>query len=352
VSLLLEKFDFDPVEVTHDSQYYLDQLKTEYIERRQDEIVLRMAEAKKAGMDPREAQGVVQRALAKLNKFTSNVSDLELTDYEDAEAYYDELRQRSEAMGGLPGISTGIEFVDASYMTGMAPGHMIVAIGWPGKAKTWVTSWLAVNAFARGYNPMIFSLEMSGQDMRNRVYTMMGDGLFSATGFARGDVDLDNFREWGQKALTQGNNFKVISRDSNQEVTPNIVQAKIEQYKPDLLILDYAQLMSDNRQTEHTTQRMMNLSREVKALAVVNNIPIILITAATAEDKNDRKQPPMLSAVAWSKAIEYDADMAFAVHRNDETGDIEIVGRKNRHGELFAGFLEADLDRGIWKEVF
>ena len=37
---------------------------------------------------------------------------------------------------------------------------------------------------------------------------------------------------------------------------------------------------------------------------------------ATADDISDHNSPPMLSQVAWSKAIEYDADMAMAVHRH------------------------------------
>jgi replicative DNA helicase len=353
IKVLTEEFpDFEGVEVSGDAGYYLEKLRSEHVDRRTDEIMVRAAEAKNKGMDPKQALEVMQRALAKLNKFTHNVSDMNLTDYEAAEAYYEDVRIRSEALGGAPGISTGVEFIDASYMTGMAPGHLIVAIGWPGKAKTWVTAWLACNAFLNGFNPMIFSLEMSGHDMQNRIYTMLGQGMFSASGFARGDVNLDDFRTFAQSALMKGNNFHVVSRDTNQDVTPNVIQAKIEQHHPDMLVLDYAQLLSDNRRSEGMTSRMMNLSQEVKALAVLNNIPIILITAATAEDSSDRNQPPTLDKVAWSKAIEYDADMAFAVQRNDETGDIEIVGRKNRHGELFSGFLQADLDRGVWKEVF
>lgn len=352
IEILQERFpDLESAPVKADSKYYLDALKNDYMSAKMDRIFT------KAGglLNNRASAEIldkVQKELAKLNKYNNTVRDLNLKDYDDAENFYKKVRERADEMGGSPGIPTGVDSIDASYTTGMAPGHMIVAIGWPGKAKTWFTSLLAVNAHKKGFKPLIFSLEMSPENMRDRIYTIMGAGTFSASGLARGDVDLDTLREWGKNYLEDKQDFEVISPDGMQDVTPNVVQAKIEQYRPDLVIIDYAQLLSDNRKSDAMTPRMMNLSREVKQLAVSNGIPVILITAATAEESSDRNTAPTLDKVAWSKAIEYDADMAFAVQRHDDTGIVEVVGRKNRHGELFSVFLNWDLDSGVLKEEF
>ena len=80
----------------------------------------------------------------------------------------------------------------------------------------------------------------------------------------------------------------------------------------------------------------MLLADKIKEIAKQNNIPIVDITAATADDISDQDEPPMMSQVAWSKAIEYDADMAMAIHRYPNTNMIEIVSRKNRHGHEYA----------------
>jgi replicative DNA helicase len=96
----------------------------------------------------------------------------------------------------------------------------------------------------------------------------------------------------------------------------------------------------------------MNVSREFKMLAMTNNIPVIDITAATMDDITDQDAPPMLSQVAWSKAIEYDADMAIAIHKYTDTNMIEVVSRKNRHGMEFNVFLDWDINRGIIKEIY
>ncbi|MBZ5782246.1 DnaB helicase C-terminal domain-containing protein, partial [Klebsiella aerogenes] len=76
------------------------------------------------------------------------------------------LKLRSAAMGGSPGIKTGFKAIDLAYPTGMAPGHLIVTIGWPGKGKTWFTSYLACKAWEQGFKPMIVSLEMTPENMR------------------------------------------------------------------------------------------------------------------------------------------------------------------------------------------
>ncbi len=54
--------------------------------------------------------------------------------------------------------------------------------------------------------------------------------------------------------------------------------------------------------------------------------------------------------MAWSKAIEYDANLAMAVHRHDDSGLVEIDGVKVRNGVLFNTMFEVDINKGIWKE--
>jgi replicative DNA helicase len=352
VGVLMERFkDFDPVETKAETGYYLDKLKNEYLTARLKNIILQSGAALKEDAAARVI-GEMQIKLSQLSKFTSNVRDVDVTDIDAAERHFLAVKERSAAMGGSPGILTGFDAIDKAYPTGMAPGHLIVAIGWPGRGKTWFTSYLACKAWEQGFKPMIISLEMSPEDMRNRIYTMMGSGLFRASDFAKGDVNVDNLRSWGNKKFENKNGFILVSNEGMGEVNANTVQAKIDQHKPDLVILDYHQLFSDNKKSSGATERNMNVSREFKMLAMTNNIPVIDITAATMDDIADQDNPPMLSQVAWSKAIEYDADMAIAIHKYTNTNMIEVVSRKNRHGQEFNMFLDWDINRGIIKEIY
>jgi replicative DNA helicase len=351
--VLLEKFkDFEiDTDVKAETGYYLDKLKNEYLSNRLKNIILKGGSMLKEDAASR-VLSEMQAQLASLSKFTSNVRDLDVTDADSAIRHFEATKVRSAEMGGSPGIKTGFEAIDLAYPTGMAPGHLIVAIGWPGRGKTWFTSYLACKAWEQGFKPMIVSLEMSPENMRDRIYTMLGSGLFRASELATGDINIDDFRSWSNKKFDNKNGFVLVSNEGMAEVTPATIQGKIDQHKPDLVILDYHQLFSDNKKSMGATERNMNISREFKMLAMTNNIPVIDITAATMDDVSDQDNPPMLSQVAWSKAIEYDADMAIAIHKYTGTNMIEVVSRKNRHGQEFGMYLDWDINRGIVKEIY
>jgi replicative DNA helicase len=350
--ILQDKFkDFEPVETKGETGYYLDKLKNEFVGNKLKTILLQAGSSLKEDA-PSRVLGTMQSQLATLSRYTNNVKDLDITDLDSAERHYDSVRTRSLAMGGSPGILTGFEAIDKAYPTGMAPGHLIVAIGWPGRGKTWFTSYLACKAWEQGFKPMIVSLEMAPENMRDRIYTMLGSGLFRASDLSKGDINIDDFKTWGKKKTEGKNSFILVSNEGAGEVTPATIQGKIDQHKPDLVILDYHQLFNDNKRSNSEVERNRNISRDFKLLAVTNGIPIIDITAATADDISDQKQPPMMSQVAWSKAIEYDADMAIAIHKHANTDLIEVVSRKNRHGHDFRFFLDWDINRGVITPIY
>jgi len=313
VGILQDKFkDFEPVQTKAETGYYLDKLKNEFVSARLKTIMLQAGSSLKEDAASR-VLGVMQGQLATLSRYTNNVRDVDITDIESAERHYQSVKDRSTAMGGSPGILTGWE---------------------------------------QGFKPMIVSLEMAPENMRDRIYTMLGSGLFRASDLSKGDINLDDFRSWGQKKTEGKNSFILVSNEGTAEVTPSTIQGKIDQHKPDLVILDYHQLFNDNKRSNSEVERNRNISRDFKLLAVTNNIPIIDITAATADDISDQDEPPMMSQVAWSKAIEYDADMAIAIHKHANTDMIEVVSRKNRHGQDFRFFLDWDINRGVITPIY
>lgn len=352
VELVVKQYpDFVPADGSGQTEYFVDQLRNEFLTNRIRASLLKNGANLKTGA-PQKVIEDMMRDVAELERFTTSVRDLNITDYESAASHYEQVAERADAMGGAVGIPLGIKSIDVAYPTGMAPGHLIVVIGWPGRGKSWWTAWVAAQAWRNGFKPLIVSMEMSPETMRDRIYTVIGAGEFKNSDLVRGHVDIEGFKRYGKEHFEDSPDFIVISNQGYASVTPNLIQGKIEQYKPDIVIVDYHQLMDDNRGSENATVRNMNVSRELKQLATRNNIPIIDITAATAEEQSDRKDPPMLHHVAWSKAIEYDADMAMAVHKEPDSDIMEIVCRKNRHGSEFALFLNWAINTGVITETF
>jgi len=342
--------DLDTVDVKGETQHYLAELKNEFIANKIKALVLKASQK----TSPETAEIVLtglQADLAKLNRFSHSARDLNVMDFDDAERHYNEVRAQAEAMGGVPGIPTGVQFIDSAYTSGLAGGDLVVVLGWTGRAKSYFTTLVACNAHQKGHKPMIVSLEMSGKKVRDRVYTIMGSGLFKQSDLTLGAFQEDDFKSFKNK-FDKSRDFIVVTNDGVSELTPNVIQAKIDQHKPSMLIFDYAQLATDNEGSPDMTARMRNMSKQYKRLAVQNNIPIILISSATADSSASASEPPTVEQVAWSKQLAFDADLAFAVHKWDDSDIVEIVCRKNRNGPLFSGYLKWDIDRGIVQETF
>jgi replicative DNA helicase len=353
--ILKEKFgSIESAEVTAPTPYYVNELLNQFVKTKMDTI-LSGADARLEAGDP--APSVLEKLqtkLAALGQYTSSSRDVDLMDADAAIEHYHKMREATLIDGG-PGIPTGFKSIDSIYTTGFAPGQSIVVMGYTGKGKSMWTALLAVNALLQGKRVMVISLEMSPEEYGDRVYAMLSKGRFKISELARGDVNEDDFRTWAKKNFK--NKFIVPSFEGVYDVTPNTVRAKIDQHKPDLVILDYLQLMNDNAKTGSMTPRMMNLSREIKLMAGAAGIPIVSITAVTDEDGDKRDGPPVMSQVAWSKAIEYDANLIIAVHRHsDESGKplpvVEVVARKSRHSDLFDFGFVVDFDSGLWEEKF
>lgn len=351
--LLEQKYgDLGLEQTTAPTAFYLEELKNDYVNTRLGQLAVKIADAIDNKNPSADTLDKLTTAAARLGKYTAGAKDLNIMDIESAEEYFKKVKEISEANDGTPGISTGFKSIDSAYVTGMSPGHSIVGMGYTSRGKSMFADLLGMKAWEQGKKVMIVSLEMSPEEQRERVYAMMSSGMFPISDLSRGDIAIDDFHAWSTKRFERAADFTIVSSEGVAEVTPNFVQAKIDSHRPDFVILDYMQLMMDNAKTGAMTPRMLNLSREIKRMAVSNGLPILSLTAVTDEDNDKRDAPPVLSQVAWSAGIEYDANLIMAIHRHDDSDNVEVVARKNRGGPLFDFFFEVDFNRGIWEEKF
>jgi len=215
--------------------------------------------------------------------------------------------------------------------------------------NSWLALYLAVQAWKQGKKSLIVSLEMTESEVRNRIYTIMGEGRFSHRKISNGSMDIDEFRQWAEKKFDNMPPFYVVSSDGLGDVSPSVIRGKIDQYKPDIVFVDYIQLMQPNSKTDNEVVRIKNISRELKILAISEQVPIIAIASATPEDATDMNSAPSLGQVAWSKQLAYDADFVLALGRQAGSTILECVFRKNRHGFLGEFLIDVEFDSGRFR---
>lgn len=343
-SLVVEKFrDFTPVPGIGATKHHLEELQASYLENSLKEILVSAATDVQNGKGVQVLESLITKT-SELKKNTSVIRDIDVTDLESAVAYYEHVQKQQEL--GTIGIKTGLPGFDNYLPAGIMPGQLGVMLAYPGIGKSWLSLYFAVQAWKQGKSPMVISLEMSETEVRNRVFAIMGEGLWSHRKLSNGQMDIDDLKRWHEKTLKGKPEFHIISNDTGGDITPSVLRGKIDQYKPDFVVVDYLQLMSPNQKADNETVRMKNLSRELKLMAISEEVPIIAISSATPDDVTKLDTVPTLGQTAWSRQIAYDADWVLALGRGTNSDIIECVFRKNRNGFMGDFLVQVDFDKG------
>jgi replicative DNA helicase len=347
VNLVIEKFrDFSTTEDVGSTKHHLEELQAEYLNSSLKDILMTTAADVQGGKGPEALEELITKT-SELKKNTAVIRDIDVTDIESAVAYFENVQKQKEL--GILGIKTGLPGFDNYLPSGIMPGQLGVFLAYPGIGKSWLSLYFAVQAWKQGKSPMVISLEMSETEVRNRVFTIMGEGLWSHRKISNGEINLDDLRSWHKKNVEGKPEFHIISNDTGGDITPSVLRGKIDQYKPDFVIVDYLQLMSPNQKSDNETVRMKNLSRELKLMAIGEEVPIMAISSATPDDVTKLDTVPTLGQTAWSRQIAYDADWVLAMGRAANSDILECVFRKNRNGFMGDFLVQADFDKGWYK---
>ena len=254
----------------------------------------------------------------------------------------EKIEEASKNQGTVTGIPTG--FIDLDYKTsGLQPSDFILIAARPSMGKTaFVLNLVDHIAVKKGLPSMVFSLEMSKEQLVNRMLAMESnvDSQKLRTG-TLSDSDWD--------AVVEGigviGNSKLIIDDtpgiSIGELRSKCRKMKLE-HGLSVVIIDYLQLMSgsgkggDNRQ-----QEISEISRSLKGLARELSAPVIALSQLSRACETRQDHRPMLSDLRESGAIEQDADVVMFLYRDDyynKDTDMpniaEVIIAKQRNGPI------------------
>ena len=342
--------DFDYVQDTGSTKHHLDELRTEFLN---DNIKIMLRSAANDVQDGKavDALNSLITDTATLKRITSTIRDIDVADVDDAVSYFEQIKKLQES--GTHGIYTGLAGFDNYLPAGITPGQFGVLLAYPAIGKSWMALYLAVQAWKGGKTPLIVSLEMTESEVRNRIFAILGNGLWSHRKLSKGDVEIEMFKKWMAKTFDGKPSIHIISNEGVGEVSPSVLRGKIDQYKPDIVFVDYLNLMTSNQRTDNEVVKMKNLSRELKLLAIGEEIPIVAISSATPDDVTDMNSVPTLGQTSWSRQIAYDADFLLALGRAANSDVLECVFRKNRNGFLGEFMVQVDFDAGrfIYKDM-
>mgnify|MGYP003032599495 CR=1 FL=1 len=197
-------------------------------------------------------------------------------------------------------------------------------------------------AVKKGLPCMVFSLEMSKEQLVNRMLSMESnvDSQKLRTGTLT-DSDWDAVVEG---IGTIGSSKLII--DDTPGISIAEMRSKCRKYKLEhdlkLIIIDYLQLMSGSgKGSDSRQQEISDISRSLKALARELSVPVIALSQLSRAVEQRPDHRPMLSDLRESGAIEQDADVVMFIYRDDYynhdsemKGISEIIIAKQRNGPI------------------
>ena len=255
--------------------------------------------------------------------------------------YYDRIESIQHSPGSVVGVSTGFHDLD-EVTGGLQKSDLIIMAARPGVGKTSLSLGIAHNAAERGARVGVFSLEMSREQLVQRL-------LAVETGVDSQRLRLGylNDEEWQNVSDAIGRLAQMpIFIDDSAGLTIHEIRSKSRRLEAesgvDMLIIDYLQLMTGtSRRDGNRVQEVSEISRGLKVLARELNIPVIACAQLSRAVESRTNHVPMLSDLRESGSIEQDADIVMFIHReemyNPETekkGIAEIHIAKHRNGPL------------------
>jgi len=230
-------------------------------------------------------------------------------------------RITNQDSGLLRGLKTGYTGLD-NLLGGFQKSDLIILAARPSVGKTALVINLALRAAKQGTTVGLFSLEMSTDQVVDRLIA------------ADAQVSLWNLRTGKLSHREESDDFLRITMTCDElgklpifiDDTPslNILQMRAmarrlqAEHGLGLLIVDYLQLMASRRNYESAVQQVTEISRGLKALAKELNIPIIALSQLSRAIEQRDGHKPRLSDLRDSGSIEQDADLVMFIHREDK----------------------------------
>jgi replicative DNA helicase len=249
----------------------------------------------------------------------------------------------NQTKGSLTGIATG--FTDLDNITaGLQDSDLILVAARPSMGKTAFTLNIATYAALTGHTVAFFSLEMSKEQLVNRM--LCAEGGIDSQRLRTGQLEKDEWDKLIQTANKLSHTNLYIDDTAGIDVMSLRSKARrlqAEKQGLDLIVIDYLQLMqgrtrsnSDNRQ-----QEISEISRSLKALARELHVPVIALSQLSRSVESRTVKRPMLSDLRESGSLEQDADIVMFLYREDyydqdtENKNItELIIAKHRNGPI------------------
>lgn len=297
-------------DVSEPDNYLIEQLYNDY---NQSYLASRFNGIKKL-LEADDTAGATKYFLESVEKLhigsALNCTDI-MKDTSRYERYLDMIANQSKYF-----ISTGFPELD-KIITGIdrRNENMVIAAR-TGVGKSWLLLTIAAAASRQGLTVGIYSGEMSVDKVAYRIDTLLGK--IDNRKISRGDLYYKDFYKnyLDSLACSSYGAIKVLTpNDIAGPATVDALQAFIEKENLDILFIDQYSLLEDTSRAKVAHEKVANISKAVKNLQVLKQIPIISVSQMNRTKNEDKTQDT--TQIALSDRIGQDATIILMLDKQD-----------------------------------
>lgn len=241
--------------------------------------------------------------------------------------------QRRKKSGIRHGIEMGIPTFDKAT-EGYQPTDLIVCVAYFGVGKSTWMQYLAYMAYLQGKVGEIVSLEMEAEAILRKLDTLASNVKYAALKAL--ELEAGDYEQWSriaEQAHKDKHERDIHIRDDVQNCTVDKIMADMIRFKPDVMMVDYLELMSSSRSARKSTWESVSENGiGLKEAARTMKIPVV--TAAQLNREGGRGDVN-LANVSY-QSIGKHSDILVGLSQDDEQEarqEMEAILLKNRDGK-------------------
>ncbi len=331
----------------HNAKNYAQIIKDRWLQR---QLVTKGYQISDLGYNSKSAQEAIQESQSLIMDFDHSPAGEVPELNHQLMAMVNRIDYLIKNRGQMTGLPTG--FIDLDKrLFGLQKSDLVVIAGRPGMGKTTLAMNIAEAAAIAGRTVLVFSLEMSSDQLLMRSSCSIGK--MSHDKVRRGELD-DHELSALTAAVSRLKDKGLVIDDrpilTSEQALSRSRKAQRKRGKPlDLIVVDYIQLMSDKGQE---LERITNITRNLKLLAKSMDCPVIALSQLNRDCEKRPNSRPIMSDLRSSGSIEQDADIIAFVYRDEEynkdttdKGVAEVIIAKFRNGQTGTNYLASRLDQ-------
>lgn len=334
--------DFDVVTVKEPISYLIDELYTDRNKRRLAKVFNQVRDLLN--------QDKTEEAMTLYTNAASDIvqsNHLETVDIFHDTSRYDAYTDRCNNFEKYY-VKTGFKELDNLIGGWDKHEELATIVARPGCGKTWTLQKVALAAAEQGLTVGIYSGEMSENKVAYRIDTLISN--LSNTKIMKGNSDIQTqYKKYMEELPTKfKGTIKVLTpKMINGVAGVTALRAFIEKENLDMLCVDQHSLLEDDRHAKNPVEKAANISKDLKNLQVIKQIPII---AVSQQNRMSTENGPSTANVSQSDRISQDSTILIFLEQKDGVLTLNLV--KSRDSGNGAKLQYAvDFDKGIFKYI-